>query len=467
MYNTSDTIVAISSASLPAGGIAESIIRLSGPGSFAIIGDLLEGSQSITGRQIIRGTIRLADEIDNNIEIDSAVYCFARPASYTGDDLAEIHILAATPIVEKITETLTQRARPAGPGEFTLRAYLNGRMDITQAEAVAQIVSGGNQFQLAAAQKLLAGRLCEKIKLLREEILNLLSLIEGGLDFSEDIEFITKDKAVESIERIIAALSLLLAGGITDEAMIDLPSVGLAGAPNAGKSSLLNALLGQDRSIVSDRAATTRDVLSGLLELPAGDCAIFDCAGLGETTAGSDILNELSQQAAIEALKTADVVVYCVDIAATDFANRPAGLRHITPQNAIFIATKCDMPDMTEQARRLNVLQKLFDNSFIAVSAHSRSGLDELKNALAETIAPLQAMGTEADERIAVNRRHRLIVEETIDDLRHARREAAAGRDELTAMFLRAGYQRLGQLQAEHIDEAVLDRIFAGFCIGK
>lgn len=292
MYDINDTITAISSPSTSTGRGGKSIIRMSGPQVLEMLAKMFRPEGEITKRGIVKGKIRIDDEL----EIATTVYVFFGPASYTGEDLVEIHIFEADVVVQQILRKLFAEARLAGPGEFTLRAYLNGRMDLSQAEAVAQVVAGSNKLQLEAAQKLLAGRLCETTGEIRSELLEILSLIEAGLDFAgEDIEFVTVQKAVDTISMIRSRLEELLAGSIRYEEEIHLPAVGLAGAPNAGKSSLLNALLGKDRSIVSPQRATTRDVLTGVLELDRCNCALFDCAGLLPSDRRAGVLDTLAR----------------------------------------------------------------------------------------------------------------------------------------------------------------------------
>jgi len=464
MYDINDTIAAVSSPSASGPTAAESIIRVSGPKTLPILNDIFKPEEKIEKRGIAKGQIH----IDEELVVEAVVYAFFGPGSYTGEDLVEIHVFAADVIVQHILGRLLSEARLAGPGEFTLRAYLNGKMDISQAEAVAEIVAGSNKFQLAAAQRLLAGKLGETAGEIRQELLDIMSLIEVGIDFAgEDIEFVTGQKAVETIGRIKRRLEQLLEGSIRCEEMIDMPAVGLAGAPNAGKSRLLNALLGKDRSIVSRQRATTRDVLTGLLELAGCNCALFDCAGLVQAGSRAGVLDLLAREAAIEALNGAQLILLCVDISKSDYAEDIAILDCLRPKELILVATKCDLPGAERLNQKAAELNALFAARFVATSALTGNGLGDLRTLIDRAVVRLRADSAEAADRIAITERHRHVVSEAMSNLADAAEEINVGNDEVAAMLLRSAYEELGGLEKEDIDEAVLGRIFSHFCIGK
>ncbi len=463
MYEIDDTITALSSPS-SAGQAARSIIRMSGPRTPAILKEIFQPVRDFAKRGIVKGKI----SIDDELQIAATVYVFLGPASYTGEDLAEIHIFAAEVVVQQVLRKLFAEARLAGPGEFTLRAYLNGKMDLSQAEAVARVVAGSNELQLEAAQKLLAGRLCETTGEIRSELLEILSLIEAGLDFAgEDIEFVTVQRAIDTISAIRSRLEELLTGSIRYEEEIYMPAVGLAGAPNAGKSSLLNALLGKDRSIVSQQRATTRDVLTGVLELDRCNCALFDCAGLlsGDRLAG--VIDSLAREAAIEALNGAQLVLLCVDAGKSDYAEDIAAKSCFGPKELIYVVTKCDLLGAEQLSIKTARLNKLFGARFIATSALTGEGLADLQRLIDDTVVKSRANTTEAADRLAITERHRRVVSEAMKNLTDAAAEMETGNDEVAAMLLRAAYDQLGGLAREDVDEAVLEKIFSSFCIGK
>ena len=464
MYDLKDTIFAVSSCGVMGGKTGKSIIRISGPEAFRILSECMDVKVERTGQKVEAVKIALED----GLGVDAMLYKFCAPSSYTGEDLAEIHVFASGAVIERLIEKLSGSARLAGPGEFTLRAYLNGRLDLSQAEAVAEIVASSNRFQLEAAERLLAGRLSESISQLRAELLEVISLIEGGLDFStEEIEFITKEKAVERITDIKERLSGLLSGSIRCEEMIEMPSVGLAGATNAGKSSLLNALIGKERSIVSSEQATTRDVLTGVLELESFDCAIFDCAGWFLRNESFGVLEDLAREAAIEAIDSANVVVLCVDVSKDNY-NEDVEIRKLIDADGLILAlTKCDLVDEVERSVKLKKFAELFSAEAVATSAKTGEGLEQLREVINERIASLKGPYSEGAERIGITERHRQLVEEALKNLSDGAEEIRKGNDEICSMLLRAGYEGLSGVEREDVDEAILERIFSSFCIGK
>jgi tRNA modification GTPase len=469
MYNLNETIVAVSSPSLG----ARSIVRITGPDTIAIVQEVLNSKVKPDKAGIRTGSIT----IDPQLSIDASLYLFLAPHSYTGEDTAEIHLDAGQAIVEGLMETLLAnplRGRNAGPGEFTARAYLNDKIDLSQAEAVNEIITCSNRFQLAAAEKLLAGRLTQATEEILAAVMECLSLLEAGLDFStEDIEFITRDQTVERLERIKQMLERLLAESIHYESVADLPAVGIAGSPGAGKSSLLNKLLTRPRSIVAGRRKTTRDVLTDMLVLTNCRCVIFDCAGLLEKP--DNILDELAHQAAAEALEKASVVVFCVDISKTDWTEDIAIRKFIKDDlqgqetRIIPIATKSDLLSEDALAEHLAEMNKLFAADFLPTSAKAGTGIEQLREAIDEKIIS-QTAGNAKDQTqhgIALTARHRQAVTEAIKTISESIEEIKAGNDEVAAMLLRSAYQSASHIQQQHIDEQILEEIFSRFCIGK
>jgi len=472
VYRLDQTIVAVSS---PTGG-ARTIVRIAGETAIQTCRRIF--TPAFGAGRLHSGQVMLDDELG----IEAELYLFRAPHSYTGQDMAELHLWTSRAVLDALIEKLLQMGlRPAGPGEFTARAYLNGKIDLSQAEAVNELVVSSNTLQLAAAEKLLAGGLSESTAEIRSAILDCLSLVEAGLDFSgEDIHLITADETIHRLERINAQLEALLAGGISCESLVELPSVGVAGAPNAGKSSLVNRLLGTDRSIVSHEPKTTRDVLTGVLELDHCRCVLFDCAGLVSEPAG--LMDELSQQAAIQALRHSRLAVFCVDVSKEDFTEDSAVRRHIETAELIPAATKCDLLDSQALAARLERLKQLWGLEFLPSSSKGPPGVDSLRRAIDQrllggSIRPVPGRAPVSggiDTPLALTARHRQAVTEAIENIGQAISELRTAGDqaagEIVAMMLRAANQSISAVERTgcgDVDEQVLERIFSRFCIGK
>jgi len=472
-------------------------VRISGPETFGILGSIFRADLAGRKSRIYSGKLH----IEEQLEIDAKVYAFPGPNSYNGDDLAELHILTNPSVVEEVIRRIKAGgARGAGPGEFTARAYLNGKMDLTQAEAVAEVVASSNKIQLAAAEKLLGGKLSQTIRQLRQELLEVMSLIEAGLDFAEeDIEFISEAEAASAIDKTRLKLEALLASRIQYEEMVELPPVAVAGVTNAGKSSLLNTLLGGERSIVSASKDTTRDVLTGVLKLEKFDCLLFDCAGLampardqsatprpggqaaGEKSA-SNILVELAQGAAMEAIRTACLVILCIDVAKEDYSEDEEIIELVkegpfdgstvlttcfAQGRLLSVATKCDLLSGAQLNQKKAQLEKMVGGKLIETSAKTGEGIELLRDLIDDAVSKLRPVGAESEGQFAVMERHRQVITEALESTRQAIEEIKLNNEEVAAMYLRAAYQALGPIETERVEEAVLEQIFSRFCIGK
>lgn len=497
MYNPEDTIVAVSSADSG----ARVILRLSGSRAMEVCRAVFQPGQCEDRRrgewdevltldaraQLLCGTV----SVDSELHVDGYLYSFFAPHSYTGQDVVEMHLLANRAVVQYLIERLLGMGlRMAEAGEFTARAYLNGKLDLSQAEAVNEIIVGSNSYQLSAAEKLLSGRLSQMTGQIRSGLLELLGLIEAGLDFSgEEIEFISRAEAVGRAERVRNELEQLLAGSITYEAVIDMPSVGIAGAPNAGKSSLLNSLLERKRSIVSHERKTTRDVLTGVLSLDHCDCVVFDCAGL--VTDPHDVIDELAQEAALGALGHSSLMLFCVD------ASRGVGevggdlwredmrlwslVCGLGSAEIVAVASKCDLVSPEDLDGQLAVMGELFGVEFVAVSCENGIGMESLRmiidrklvNARASAEAGGQnhaAISDGTGGMVGLTARHRQVVGSAVENTGQAAEQLEIGNDELAALLLRAAYEDLGEVDRPgtgHVDEQILDEIFGRFCVGK
>jgi len=464
MYELNDTITAVSS---PAGS-HRVILRLTGRQTIQIAKDIFTGQVDFQNAGVYTGQFF----IDQQLSIEGKLYLFLSPASYTGEDLVEIHIYSNPAVTETLlSNILNNEARLAGPGEFTARAYLNGKIDLAQAEAVNEIIFSSNQLQLDAAEKLLAGKLTQTTKEIKTEILDCLGNLEAGLDFStEDIEFITTAQAVEILTSLKQKAEDILKGSISCQAVIDLPSVGAAGIVNAGKSSLTNILLGCERSIVSEKPKTTRDVLEGLLELDHSRCIFFDCAGLIEDP--QTIIDQLTQQAAVEALRHAMIVLFCVDISKPNWNEDINLLKLVDSGDIIFVAAKADLLEDKKLSTKLNQLRQFFGHSFLPVSSKTKQGIKELlttidSHLISKTPDKYPAFSEPVTSSVALTARHKKSVAQAVENLTEAINQIKAGSNEIATIMLRSAYQNLSRIEQQDVDEKILSNIFSNFCIGK
>jgi len=464
MYTLEDTVFAVATPYGP----GRSILRITGPKAFDIVNQLLAEPISVQQNGLISATLVLAPDL----YVEAHLYLFFQRQSYTGQTLLEIHLLSNPSLTEALIAALQQAgARDAGPGEFTARAYLNGKIDLAQAEAVNEIIAATNSHQLTAAEKLLSGTLASKTRAAQSALLDLLGLLEATLDFSqEDIELISAEQATDRLRSIRDQLARLVQEECQDEALIHLPSVGIAGSPNAGKSSLFNALLKRDRSIISSQQHTTRDVLSGTLVLPHTQCVLFDCAGLCPDP--TEILQQLAQEAALESLRHCALVLFCVDISRSNWQQDLAAFRQLPKQSVMLLATKSDGVEDQETAQRQTSLSRRFGQPPLLISSRTGHNLsvltDKLERILQQLSHPGQRslQGPDLQDTPFLTLRHRQALTEAIDNIAAAMHELSLGHEEVATMMMRAAVQALGDIE-QHIDDKVLDRIFAQFCIGK
>jgi tRNA modification GTPase len=431
-----DTIAAISSAIGPAARI---VVRMTGPQSLDITSRLCPNElfEAASAKKV---TLNFA-----SLNCPAWIYTFRAPASYTGEDLIEFH-LPGNPLLAKmfLNHLLSIGTRPAEPGEFTARAYLSGKMDLTAAEGVAATIAAANQEQLDAARQLLAGELANRLTPMMQSLADTLGLVEVGIDFSEeDVTFLLTDELRTRVESADRDLAQLLDDSDRFEELVHEPRIVLIGRPNAGKSTLINALANQPRAVISPIAGTTRDVLSAALDLPHGRIQLIDIAGLDDQP--DDSIQEQAQQHAKRAIESAQYVALVQDV--TD--NRPAPSLPRPADLTIF--TKSDLKNRPHTPGE------------ILVSAHNGMGLTELRTALDSL-----AFGTvRTGARLALNSRHVSAVTQARSALSNLLTHESNIPVEVVAMELREALDALGQVLGNISPDDVLGRIFSRFCIGK
>jgi tRNA modification GTPase len=439
-------------------------VRISGPqavGAFErLTGSVLaRRTQGIVGTKIVFEGLRL----------EARLYLFVAPYSYTGQDVVEAHVLANQSTVDLLVQSLLQHGlRAAGPGEFTARAYLNGKIDLFQAEAVNEVIFSTSHMQCRAAERMLQGRLSSTLDSIRSKIVEGLSLIEAGLDFDEEeTGSVAVEQTIEGLRDVQRRLEGLLSETAQTDSMTHLPSVGIAGVPNAGKSTLFNALLGKPRSLVSDHRKTTRDVLEAVLDLPHDRCVVFDCAGLLVQEEG--IQDQLAQQAALQSLGRSDLVLFCVDLSKSDWQEDLAIRRRVAAKASMGVATKADLLESTERAGRLDQLARTLGESFLPLSAETGMNLLCLRDRIEQRLLSGRSRSDLSDAgqvHTMITARFRQTGTEAIDQLSQALYALEHGQSDIAAMMVRAAYQALSDTE-HHVDEKVLDILFSRFCIGK
>jgi tRNA modification GTPase len=368
----------------------------------------------------------------------------------------ELHVPGAPPIVAAALEAaLRHGARPAAPGEFTLRAFLAGRLDLTQAEAVLGVVDAVDRRRLDTALKQMAGGLTTPLRQLRSDLLDLTAHLEAGLDFvEEDIEFIARDELMRQLNEARESVAAVVAQATARGEGVERPRIALHGLPNVGKSSLFNALAQHDRALVSPTAGTTRDYLTAVVSLNGVECELIDTAGVEPITATQPSIDSAAQEQAMTQSGEADLLLICLDGSRppTDWERQRAAE---VDGRSIVVRTKADVTKSDEVA----------DGS-LRVSVVTGEGLDELRTALADAV---RATRLNADEMVpATAVRCRDSLHRAAAALSAAAHVAQSrGGDELVAVELRTALDELGRVVGAVYTDDILDRIFSRFCIGK
>jgi len=450
-----DTIAAVAT---PPGQGAISLLRLSGPNALPIIAKVFSPrsggvKKDLADRKAVLG--QLCDDAGELID-EVLVTVFREPRSYTGEDVVEISSHGGILVTQKVLEVLLSAgARVAGPGEFSQRAFLNGKMDLTQAEAVMDLISAQTSLALGAAREQLAGRLGEQLMDLRSELLSLVAQIEAYIDFpDEDIDPETGDKLAKRIGAAQQVVNDLLATADQGRILREGARVVIFGAPNVGKSSLLNLLLGFDRAIVSEVAGTTRDTLEEVINLRGIPLRLVDTAGVRSS---DDAIEKEGIQRTREQVEDADLILQIVDgsLARLDeeSVEFPDTSRHLLIQNKMDLGTHSDW-DSLEGVR---------------ISCTEEEGISGLEDAIVNVLAE----GGEAwgSNLVAINSRHKDCLARALLDLEKAGSGFTDNEQpmlaEIIAMELRSALDHVGEIVGQVDAEEVLGEIFSNFCIGK
>ena len=462
MYQN-DTIIALAT---PSGAGAIAVIRLSGSKAIAMVD---ASFKSISTKKLVSQkthTIHLGHVVEDSRVLDEVlVSVFKNPKSYTGEDVVEISCHGSSYIQQEIIQLFVRNgARIANPGEFTLRAFLNAKLDLSQAEAVADLIASDNKASHQIAMQQMRGGFTNEIKVLRDELLNFASLIELELDFSEeDVEFANRKQFEELLERIIKVLKHLIDSFSTGNVIKNGIPISIIGAPNVGKSTLLNALLNEDKAIVSDIAGTTRDAIEDEITIEGIKFRFIDTAGIRTT---EDTIESIGIKKTFEKITQSQVVLYLLDstkVTTETIQIFNSEIRKIQEQypdkQLIVVANKMDEAD-----------QEYIETSFVYphtlfTSAKSGLGIDTLKAKLLEFV---NTGALRNNDTIITNSRHYDSLLKALAEVQKMQQGMDANLSgDLLAIDIRQALYHFGEITGEITSDDLLGNIFANFCIGK
>lgn len=439
------------------------IIRMSGPEAISIAdGIFVSARKNFKLSEAATHTVHYGNIVyEDNIIDEVLIIIMKAPNSYTREDVVEIDCHGGVYVMKKILDILIKSgARTAEPGEFTKRAFLNGRIDLTQAEAVIDIINSKNKYALSNSVKLLNGKLSERITEIRKDLINNIAYIEAALDDPEHISLdnygdkllITVDNYIDKVDNIIKTVDN---GKIFTQGVKTV----IIGKPNAGKSSILNILAGYDRAIVTDIAGTTRDTIEEQINLAGITLNLVDTAGIRNT---KDIVEEIGVNKAKELAEEADLILYVVDSSTELDENDYNILNIIKNRKTVILLNKSDLDTVTDA----DSISKITDSKVISVSAKDNTGLDELS----ETIVKLFASGEidYNDEVYVSGERNKEALEETLESLKLVKKSINEGLPEdFYTIDLMNAYEQLGKITGESVEDDLVNEIFSKFCMGK
>ena len=455
-----DTICAIATA-MSSSGIG--IIRISGSEAIAIADKIYHSPNKDKKLQSYEShTIHYGYIYDGDQKIDEVMVLLMKaPHSYTAEDSVEIDCHGGVFVMQKILETVVKAgARLAEPGEFTKRAFLNGRIDLSQAESVMDIIDSQNQFALKSSMDQLSGKLSESIRLYRENILHEMAFIESALDDPEHFSLDDyPDELSKKMQVVIRGLQELLATADNGRILKEGIQTVILGKPNVGKSSLLNALLGYERAIVTDIAGTTRDVLQEQIHLNGLTLNLMDTAGIRKT---DDIVEKIGVNKAMKEADDADLIIYVIDSSGEMNQEDHDLLSYLKDKKAIVILNKTDL----EQKIQIKDVEEITNLPVIAISAKENTGIDLLEKQVHHLFIAGEI--TYNDQVYVTNVRHKSLIAEAISSLNLVLKSIEDQMPEdFYSVDLMNAYKQLGLIIGESVEDDLVEEIFSKFCMGK
>ena len=476
MDSTLDTIFALATPPPPPSGSGIAIVRLSGPDAFKIASSLVSepdlDPENMPDRTFTLATISGGNKVeDGNIDIDMAgILPFRGPKSYTGEDVVEFHIHGGISVIRSLEQALLETdARPAEPGEFTRRAFLNGRIDLIQAESIATLVGASGFAAQREALRQRSGSLSEKILLARNILRDILARLEVDFDYPEErVDSIDSSDAASEIEKILQILNPLLHSFGRGKILKGF-RLAIIGLPNVGKSSLLNALLMEDRAIVASVPGTTRDVVSASLSFGGVPAELLDTAGIRALSGNLDQVEAEGIRRSWREVERAHLVLIVLETSEpieTETADVVKNSLEITEKSGskiLLVCNKSDLPSVWESEDVCDLLG-IDEIPFVVVSAKDNTGIDNLR----AKVRSLLELETDPGDILLVETRHHRLIGDTVEILSQVRNDLVHDSpQDVAATELWGADRALGQILGEGLGASDLDEIFSRFCIGK